>query len=203
MIKAFVFGLTIAIAIGPIAILIINRGLSTGLKSGVMSGAGAALADFTYGIIAFSVGTFIVGFLQVNHLYFEVLAAIVLLLFGLWMMRGSIRGFNLKPSETQTTSESGMTYLASTYLLTIVNPLTVVMFMGFSGQLITPVTGFTDVVLLAAAIFAGSLLVQLALACFGATLGKLMKDPRVIKLLNVASSLAIVLFGLAGLIHAL
>ena len=203
MIKAFVFGLTIAIAIGPIAILIINRGLSTGLKSGVMSGAGVALADFTYGIIAFSAGTLIVGFLQVNHLYFKVLTAVVLLLFGLWMLRGSFKVLAIKPNQEQRLTDSGMKYLASTYLLTIVNPLTVVMFLGFSGQLISPVTGFAEIVLLAAAIFAGSLLVQLALACFGAILGQFIKDPRVIKFLNIASSTAIILFGLAGLYSVL
>ena len=196
MVKAFFFGLTIAIAVGPIAILIINRGLNTGLKSGVLSGMGAALADFTYGIVAFTLGTMIVGFLNTNQQYFSYATAVILVLFGAWMLKGSL----VTIQATQPKQDAGkMNYLLSTYLLTIVNPLTIILFLGFSGQLISPVTGFVDVISLAAAIFSGSLIIQLLLACFGASLGKFIRNPSLIRFLNIASSILIMSFGVAGL----
>ncbi|MBC5991747.1 LysE family translocator [Pontibacter cellulosilyticus] len=196
MVKAFIFGVTIAIAVGPIAILIINRGLNSGLKSGALSGVGAALADFTYGIIAFTLGTVIVGFLKTNQLYFSYATAGVLFLFGAWMLKGSLR--ETPPTEAKQEVGKG-NYLLSTYLLTIVNPLTIILFLGFSGQLISPVTGFVDIILLAAAIFSGSLIIQLMLAFFGASLGRFIRNRSVIRLLNIASSILIIGFGVAGL----
>lgn len=200
MVKAFVFGVTIAIAVGPIAILIINRGLNTGLKSGMLSGVGAALADFTYGILAFTVGTVIVGFLSSTQQYFSYATAAILFLFGAWMLKGSINAAPATLSNQNAVKKGSVNYLLSTYLLTIVNPLTVILFLGFSGQLISPVTGLVDIVLLAAAIFLGSLIIQLSLACFGASLGRFIKNPGVIKVLNIASSLLIMCFGIAGLL---
>lgn len=200
VLKAFVFGVTLAVAVGPIAILIINRGLTLGLKSGLSSGLGAALADFTYGLVAFTVGSVIVGYLNLNARLFELLTSFILLVFGLWMLRGSLKATK-EPKQEQPSGrkKNGFGYLLSTYLLTVVNPLTIVAFVGFSGQLISPVSGAGHTVILALAVFAGSVLVQFAFALFGATLGRFLKNQRVVRLLNMGSSICIILFGLAGM----
>jgi hypothetical protein len=44
---ALLFGATIAIAIGPIALLIINVAATAGLRPGLAAGSGAAAADFS------------------------------------------------------------------------------------------------------------------------------------------------------------
>lgn len=200
VLKAFVFGVTLAVAVGPIAILIINRGLTLGLKSGLSSGLGAALADFTYGLVAFTVGSVIVGYLNLNARLFELLTSFILLVFGLWMLRGSLKATK-DPQLEQSGGKkrNGVGFLLSTYLLTVVNPLTIVVFVGFSGQLISPVSGAGHIVILALAVFAGSVLVQFAFALFGATLGRFLKNRRLVRLLNMGSSICIILFGLAGM----
>jgi threonine/homoserine/homoserine lactone efflux protein len=200
--KAFVFGITLAVAIGPIAILIINRGLVYGFRSGLMSGVGAALADFTYALVAFTAGSVLVGYLHVNHVYFSWVASAALMLFGVWMLAMSLR----KPADKVNAilgkpHRGDFGYLTSTYLLTIVNPLTIVVFVGFSGQLITPVFTMWQVVSLSLAIFLGSLLIQAVLASVGATMGRYVKSPAVIRMLNLASSLCIIGFGVAGLLQ--
>ena len=200
VLKAFVFGVTLAVAVGPIAILIINRGLTLGLKSGLSSGLGAALADFTYGLIAFTIGSVIVGYLNLNARLFELLTSFILLVFGLWMLRGSLKATKeAQPEQDSGKKRNGFGYLLSTYLLTVVNPLTIVAFVGFSGQLVSPVSGAGHILILALAIFAGSVLIQFALALFGATLGRFLKNQRVVRLLNMGSSICIILFGLAGM----
>ncbi|MFD2244782.1 LysE family translocator [Pontibacter ruber] len=198
-IKAFLFGLTLAISIGPIAILIINTGLSSGLKNGLMSGLGAAFADLTYSILAFTVGTLLVSFLNLNQQYFALSTSFVLILFGLWMLKGSLRLGENVSKNSETVQKPGTNYLLSTYLLTVVNPLTIVAFLGFSGQLVSPVMPLYQVLFLSLSIFAGSILVQSALACFGATLGRIFHNPGVVRVLNIGSSLSIIGFGAAGL----
>jgi threonine/homoserine/homoserine lactone efflux protein len=54
--EAFLFGFTLAIAVGPIAILIFNQTINCGLKTGIFSALGAASADLTYAILTFSSG---------------------------------------------------------------------------------------------------------------------------------------------------
>lgn len=201
VLKAFVFGVTLAVAVGPIALIIINRGLTLGLKSGLSSGLGAALADFTYGLVVFTIGSVIVGYLNLNARLFELLTSFILLVFGLWMLCGSLKATkDAQPEQPSGKKRSDIGYLLSTYLLTIVNPLTIVAFVGFSGQLISPVSGAGHIVILALAIFAGSVLIQFALAFFGATLGRFLKNQRVVSLLNMGSSICIILFGLAGIL---
>ncbi|AKD04745.1 LysE family transporter [Pontibacter korlensis] len=199
--KAFLFGLTIAMAVGPIAILIINRGLTVSLRSALMSGLGAALADLTYGLIAFTVGSLVISYLNLNNYYFTLFTSLILLLFGARMLKNSFK----EPGSHTNNQEAGakgsnLNYLFSTYVLTVVNPLTVIAFVGFSGQLVSPITGAAHVLVLALAIFAGSLIVQTALALFGASLGRFLRNPKAMRILNSGSGIGIMLFGLAGLL---
>ncbi len=200
--KAFVFGVTLAVAVGPIAILIINRGLVYGFRSGLLSGVGAALADMTYALIAFSVGAIIVTYLNMNQVYFSWLASAALLFFGLWMLLGTLKKKPSIPGHNRASSENGdWGYLTSTYLLTVVNPLTIVAFVGFSGQLVKPDYGILEILSLSVAIFLGSIIIQTLLATFGASLGRYIKNPRTIQVLNIVSSLSIMGFGIAGMLQ--
>ncbi len=54
--KSFLFGVTMASAVGPIALLILSHGLRDGFKPAAAAGLGAALADLTYASIAFALG---------------------------------------------------------------------------------------------------------------------------------------------------
>ncbi|WP_299699775.1 LysE family transporter [uncultured Pontibacter sp.] len=199
--KAFVFGVTLAVAVGPIAILIINRGLVYGFRSGVLCGVGAALADLTYALVAFTVGSILVSYLNMNQVYFSWVASGALILFGLWMLLGSLKISDAaKDYHTSAVQKGELGYLTSTYLLTVVNPLTIVAFVGFSGQLVKPDFGVLQVFNLSIAIFLGSVIIQTLLATFGASLGRYMKNPKSIQILNIISSLSIIGFGILGML---
>ncbi|MBF8962480.1 LysE family transporter [Pontibacter sp. FD36] len=200
-IKAFVFGVTLAVAVGPIAILIINRGLVYGFRSGMLSGVGAALADLTYALVAFTVGSIIVSYLNMNQVYFSWLASGVLIIFGLWMLVGSLK-INATANDPNNSAlqKGDFGYLTSTYLLTVVNPLTIIAFFGFSGQLVKPSFGVWQVLSMSIAIFLGSIIIQTMLATFGASLGRYIQNPKTIQVLNIFSSLFIIGFGLIGML---
>jgi threonine/homoserine/homoserine lactone efflux protein len=202
LLRALVFGATLAIAVGPIAVLIVQCGLTRGFGSAARCGLGAGLADLTYALIAFTVGPAISGLLAAHRRQVEIVASLVLVGFGLWMIRSALRARKTAgEGEAQPGEQPVETRreIATTFLLTIVNPLTVLAFVSFSAQLgLDP--SWRQAIGLSLALFLGSLTIQLALALAGSRLRRYVTDPRWVLGLNVASGLGIVLFGVSGLV---
>lgn len=194
-VTALLFGATLGVAVGPIALLITNTGLRYGAWAGVRAGLGAATADFFYALVAFTAGAALAPALDANREPIELGAALLLIGFGAWMLRGALTA---QSAPMEKGAAPGRPFL-TTLSLTIVNPLTVLLFMGFTAHL--PTDPDTVTVLLAAAcLFLGSLSMQMVFALGGAGLARVLKNPAVIRRLNIASALGIVAFGVAGLI---
>ena len=70
LLKGLVIGFSLALPVGPIALLCIRRTLARGPAAGVVSGMGAATADGVYGLIAGFGITFISNFLF-SHQYYS------------------------------------------------------------------------------------------------------------------------------------
>lgn len=64
VLSVLVFGFTLAISVGPIALIIIQNGILGGFNAASKSALGAALGDFTYAVFAFLVGGTLVGHLS-------------------------------------------------------------------------------------------------------------------------------------------
>ncbi|HZF17880.1 MAG TPA: LysE family transporter [Steroidobacteraceae bacterium] len=195
ILKSLLFGLTVALAIGPIALLIVNYGITRGFTSAARSAFGAGFADMTYAIVAFVAGDLLVARLEAHRALYEIGAACLLVIFGGCMLWSALRA---RAAIRAASPDASRNELVTTYALTIINPLTIVAFAGFAGQL--PLAGSVlRALLLALAVFVGSLAVQLALAATGAQLGHWLREPKVLRSLNVASGLGVAGFGLAGL----
>lgn len=195
LLKSLLFGLTIALAVGPIALLILNYGVTRGFAAAARGAVGAGLADLTYAMIAFIAGDLLVVRLQAHRAILEVLAAGMLILFGAYLLKSALRPRGPVKIAAPALNRNE---LSTTYGLTLLNPLTILAFAGFAGQL--PLAGSSlRAMALALALFAGSVAVQLALAASGAQLGRWLRNPGVLKLLNAASGLGILAFGIAGL----
>jgi threonine/homoserine/homoserine lactone efflux protein len=110
----------------------------------------------------------------------------------------------LRPAKTGTSAEPSLAARLRpgfwlTLVLTIANPLTVLLFVGFSAQL--SLRGDIGAVLYYSLWIAlGSVLVNVGLGLCGASIGKWVADRRVITVLNFASGLAIAGFGIRGLV---
>jgi threonine/homoserine/homoserine lactone efflux protein len=195
---AFLFGITLAIAIGPIALLIINNGLNHGLLVAVRSGFGAATADLLYSIVAFLVGARVVAALSGHEKAIHVVSGGALIAVGAWLALKLVREPGAVTQE-RTDTERGPKGFWVTFLLTVANPLTLAIFLGFAGQLSLGGDN-RAAILLSLCVFLGSLLVQMALALLGASLGKWITDPRSIRVLNFTSAIVIAAFGLYGVL---
>ena len=88
--------------------------------------------------------------------------------------------------------------LLTTYGLTIANPLTIIVFVGFAGLLTADGNG--NIFLHALVIFIASLLVQMLIAIAGSKLARFFSKPTTLLYFNLASSLGIMLLGISKLL---
>jgi threonine/homoserine/homoserine lactone efflux protein len=195
--KTFVFGAVVAGAIGPIALLIFGTGARQGFAAGALAGLGAALADFLYALGAFLAGAILLPQLAAQDT--AIRAGGALLLIGL----GTVMLFRLlterMPPEA---AQPAVRAFLPTFLLTVVNPMTFVMFAGIVPQL--PVTGsFALATGLAVALASGSAAVNVAIGGAGAALGKALPGAGARRTITAAAALGIFAFGIVGLLAAL
>lgn len=129
LLKGFVVGFSIAAPVGPIGVLCIRRTIAQGRIHGLVSGLGAATADAIYGCIAGFGLTLISSFLISQQMWLRLIGGCFLCFLG-------VRTFLSKPSEqVALVKENGLSSVyASTFLLTLTNPLTILSFAGiFAG----------------------------------------------------------------------
>jgi putative LysE/RhtB family amino acid efflux pump len=197
--KCVLFGITLAAAIGPIALLIVNLGARLGFGTAARAACGAALADFSYALLAFSAGAALLARLQRYEAPIRVGGAVALLTLAVWMLQGVMR----PPAEAPPREAAGdrSRPFVTTFLLTLVNPMTIVVFVAFAAQL--PLAGSAGrAAVLAACVAAGSLAVALGFAWAGALLSRLFARGSRARLLQVVSAAGIMAFGIHGLLQA-
>lgn len=128
IIDGVIIGISASIPLGPIGVLVIQRTLNKGRLSGFVSGLGAALSDTIYAIIAGFSLSFIVGFIETQILWIQIIGAVILISLGLKI-------FNTNPAvqlrRQKKRSSSLLQDFLSTFALTIANPLAVFLFMAF------------------------------------------------------------------------
>jgi len=195
ILKGIAIGFSIAAPVGPIGVLCIRNTLADGRLYGLASGMGAATADAIYGSIA-GFGLTALSSVLVDH------RGILGLVGGLFLCYLGIRTLMSplleKPAGDIKKSLWG-TY-ASTFLLTLVNPMTILSFAAvFAGLGVAGRGGsLLPAALLVSGVFIGSSLWWLTLS--GAV--GILRDrtnPRWLRGVNIFSGLIILSFGLAAL----
>jgi threonine/homoserine/homoserine lactone efflux protein len=155
LLKGIIFGISIAAPVGPIGILCIRRTLSAGMCSGFVSGLGAATADAIYGSIAAFGLTLISNILIQQRFYIHTIGSLFLLYLG-W------KTFWTAPSikSTNVARKGILACYASTFFLTITNPMTIISFTAvFAGLGAGNVKGdYFGTTLLVTGVFTGSML---------------------------------------------
>lgn len=198
ILKAAIFGMTVAMAVGPIALMIVNTGVKHGFYKATRPALGAALADYIYAVLAFSFGAVIVTLLMPYQFMFALVSSLVLMLFGLYIF---VPAFKHRKKSVEALKTKGQFFgVRATFLLTLSNPLTIAVYTSFVGQIQGQIS-VMEIVILSATIFASSFAVQLIFASFGAFVGNVIKNPLIIHGLQMVSGLFIFLFGLTGLFN--
>ena len=200
-IKGLIIGFSIAAPVGPIGILCIRRTLNDGRLSGFLSGMGAATADAVFGSIAAFGLTFLTSFLVEQQNWLRLLGGIFLIYLG-------IKTFLAEPPEQNGENRAPKGGLlqayASTFFLTLTNPMTVISFaVIFAGLgLAQNSGGYDSAGLLVLGVFSGSALWWLLLSAgFGLLIKKI--NYQTLIWINRFSGAVIAAFGIFALISLL
>ncbi|PED06222.1 LysE family translocator [Bacillus pseudomycoides] len=192
LLKGLTIGFSIAAPVGPIGILCIRRTLENGRFVGFMSGLGAATADGLYSLIAGLSLTVITNYLINQQLWFQLIGGIFLGYFG-------VKTYKSKPSNTLTKSknEQNIKAYASTFFLTITNPVTILSFIAlFSGLgIANSDIDLMEKLILVLGVFLGSILWWLFLSIVVSLLKNRINAYSLI-IINKTSGLILLLFSL-------
>ncbi len=189
--KGIVIGLAIAVPVGPIGALCVQRTLAEGRISGLVSGLGAATADTIYGFIAAFGVTMISGFLISHQMWLRIIGGAILFTLGL-------KTFLSRPRKqaAPVSGNSLLTNFFSTFGLTLTNPITILAFAAIFAAL-GVVSGSQDLAalgMLILGVFFGSALWWLILSG-GASLFRGWIGTHGMRWVNRISGIIIVVFG--------
>ena len=124
-------GFFVALPVGAVAVLCINRTIQYGIKAGFYTGIGVALADFFYGILAVFGLVVVSGDSLQNQPVLWLVGGLCIMFIGAQMMAKKIRG--IKYLEVQ--KENNIKYIITGALVTISNPVTVLAFISVLSYL--------------------------------------------------------------------
>jgi threonine/homoserine/homoserine lactone efflux protein len=189
--QGFIIGFTIAASIGPIAILCMRRSIANGYLSGFFSGMGVATADGLYGAVAAFGLTFISSFLLAQQIWLQIIGIIFLIYLG-------SKIFNDKPKNNnhhKIESKGLINDYISILFLTLVNPMTILMFTGvFAGAgLGQTANDYSSATMLTLGVFIGSATIYLILSIIFGIFSKKLK-PSVMILVNKISGATVIGF---------
>jgi threonine/homoserine/homoserine lactone efflux protein len=195
-IQGMIIGLTLAVPVGPIALMCIQRAITDGRLHGILSGIGVATADSFYAAVTIFGLTAVSGLIITHQFSFRLVAGVVLIFVGIRIFLTIPASLNVK-TEHKTYLKDYLSMVA----IAIANPLTLIFFIA-----ILPGFGvvFHENSVFSASEFVGGVF-------FGSTLwwiilcgsvGSVRSRIRVehIRLVNWISGVMIVLFGLGMLL---
>jgi len=197
LIKGLVIGFAIAVPVGPIGVLCIQRTLLKGRFSGLATGMGAATADAIYGTIAAFGLTFISSFLIDQKLWLQIIGALFLVYLGITIFRQTPAN---KAKTQQQNKNFWLDYL-TTVGLTLTNPMTILSFVAvFTGLgLVNTAGDYLTASLLVIGVFLGSAAWWLILSSAVTLLGKKLNQ-KLLTYANKISGVIILLFAISIII---
>ena len=155
-VKALGIGVAIAAPVGPMSLLCMRTTLTRGWRYGLAIGGGIAIGDALYGIVAALGLANLSGFMLAHEKPLHVAA-------GLFLIHLGLRSFRPEKSNNEVAKAVSVRGwrqdLATSVLLTLTNPPTIIMFAADFTAL-APASGLepTGALATVAGVFAGSLL---------------------------------------------
>ena len=190
--QAVAIGFAVAVPLGPIGLLCIERTLRLGLATGLATGLGVALADASYGALVATGATLLSETLAEHDRALRILGGTALAAIG-----GRVLLCGPQNDGTDKVKAALLRAFCSAYLLTLANPATIASFaaifagLGFSRTAGTPV----DAAMVVTGVFVGSLLWWIILSGGVAALRHRL-PPRLIAGINRGAGLALIGAGL-------
>ncbi|MGH7784727.1 MAG: LysE family translocator [Candidatus Binatia bacterium] len=197
LIQGVLMGLVVAVPVGPLGLLCINRALVMGPWCGLSSGLGVATADaLAAGIAALGI-SLISGFLSDHQIILRLIGGVFFCYLGFKIFTNKPAH---QPPKTSTVNGVLAAYM-STFLLTFSNPVTILSFAAiYAGWHVESLSGhYLGAAILTVGVFIGSGLWWLALF-IGMTAFRDRFNLRVLWWIHRISGAAIAAFGIVLLL---
>ncbi len=203
MVEGIGLGLAIAAPIGPVNIEIIRRGLRNGFLPAFLVGCGSTAADLFY------VGLVYLGVAPLaRQAFFRVplhAAAAAVLGVLAWQCYREARGLvPVPPSDGVGAGDSGRSALASGFLITLTNPMTIVFYFSLFGGAVARMhdAPASTHFLYVACVILGCLLWSFCLALLLGW-GQKRLGARAVRIIGAGSALALAYFAVRFLLDGL
>ncbi|KLN60408.1 hypothetical protein WH96_11705 [Kiloniella spongiae] len=197
ILKGLLMGLAIAAPVGPMALLCLKLSLEKGIKSGIATGLGIAIADMTYGIVALlgfsALMTVLLDYNETIRLIGGV-GLLALAIHSLLKVEKGKEAAKSKPLPQNIASKDLILIFTTAYGLTMTNPMTILVFLAIFAGLGDEVS-HEGKWIVAVGIFFGSLGWWIVIAFIGSVL-RTRLSPKIISTINIASGIIIGGFGL-------
>lgn len=141
LITALLLGWGAAIPFGPINLEIMRRNLTYGTRFGIGLGLGASSADLTY-VLLLSVGLLSLLKYPLVLQIVGILGAIILAWFGWTALKAAPKAMQNQGKKPQSVFKCWL----EGYLLTLVNPFTILFWASVSAQLVSLTLGKTSAI---------------------------------------------------------
>jgi len=192
--RGLVIGLSIAAPVGPIGVLCIRRTLTEGRRVGLLTGLGAASADAIYGYVAGFGLVFISSVLVSQQVWLRIIGGSFLCFLGLKTLLS-------RPAEkaASTRQYGHAEAYASTFFLTLTNPMTILSFLAIFAGLGLSGGSYVSAGLLVLGVFSGSALWWLLLSGLVSALRSGFDTHR-LQWVNKISGIIILAFGVFAIL---
>ena len=129
IIKGFIIGVLASAPMGPVGILTVQRTLNKGRWEGFATGIGASISDILYAVIT--------GYIiedPIIALWIKIIGSVLLFAFGVYTFR-SIPRHKVVDEEAPVETKNKLNgYIISGFVITVSNPLIILLFVALFGQ---------------------------------------------------------------------
>ncbi|QGU94636.1 hypothetical protein GOM49_05540 [Clostridium bovifaecis] len=142
LLRGMLIGMFVALPVGPLGLLSLQRTINKGWKVGFVSGVGAAASDLIYSSIAILGVSFIDEFLEKHMNFIDSSVGILFLIIGTSIIFNAIKDKKAKndvvkgEEKKEENKEENMIYpFASNFLMGLSNPITLLVFLAIFTKL--------------------------------------------------------------------
>ena len=137
IVKGFIIGVLASAPMGPVGILTIQRTLNKGRWEGFATGVGASISDMLYALITGYFMYLVVDIIEnpIIALWIKVVGSVLLFAFGMYTFRSIPRGRVVDDEEAPVLTKNRLgSFVLSGFVITVSNPLIVLLFVALFGQ---------------------------------------------------------------------
>lgn len=132
ILRGLIIGVVVSAPMGPVGIYCVQRTLDKGRLSGLYTGVGAAVSDLIYCLLTGFGLSFIEEFIDSHRYPIQFLGSIVLIFFGIWLIRKKPDGQLAADADHGAPSREGD--ILKGFALTFSNPLILFLIIGLFAQ---------------------------------------------------------------------